>query len=229
LSIHYKIIVAENGQEGYDMAVNHVPDIIISDIMMPTIDGIEMCKRIKFDEKTSHIPIILLTAKTADKTKIEGFCGGADLYLIKPFKVKVVLASINNILLQRKRLREKYEQKFISDSTVPTNNEFDDRFAKKMNEIIENNISNFEFNSDQLASELAVSRTGLYRKIKALTGQSASIYIRNIRLKKAASLLKEKKLPVTEVAYLTGFSQLSYFTKCFKELYTKSPSDFMNK
>jgi AraC-like DNA-binding protein len=100
---------------------------------------------------------------------------------------------------------------------------------KKMNEIIENNISNFEFNSDQLASELAVSRTGLYRKIKALTGQSASIYIRNIRLKKAASLLKEKKLPVTEVAYLTGFSQLSYFTKCFKELYTKSPSDFMNK
>ncbi len=228
LSNFFTIYVAVNGLEGYEKSIELVPDVIVSDVMMPVMTGIEMCRKIKFDEKTCHIPVVLLTAKSADESKVEGYSGGADVYLTKPFSIKVLTACIKNLLTQRKRLRERFKQSFVSDTNVAAPNELDEKFANKMNEIILKNLANFDFNSDMLASELAVSRTGLFRKIKALTGQSASIYIRNFRLKKAAQMLKEKQLQVSEIALLTGFQQLSYFTKCFKEQYGKSPREFVN-
>ena len=228
LSAHFNIYTASNGEEGYTTAIEIVPDIVVSDLMMPIMDGVEMCKKIKQDEKTCHIPVILLTAKTADESKVEGYSGGADAYLTKPLSTRVLIVCIKNLLIQRKRLREIFQQNFISDSSISAPNDLDEKFASRINEIILKNIDNFDFNSEMLAQELGVSRTGLFRKIKALTGLSASNYIRNVRLKKAAQMLKEKRLQISEIALLTGFQQLSYFSKCFKEQYKKSPSDFMN-
>jgi len=227
LSTDYNILQACDGQEGVEMAFKHMPDIIISDIMMPKKNGIELCKILKNDIKTSHIQIVLLTAKTAEEDQMEGYKCMADDYLHKPFNRELLKVRIKNLIDSReiliKGLSEyKGKQEQVKDKLNP----LDQDFMNKVNLIIEENLSNLDFNVEQLSSDIGMSRSNLHLKLKALTGQSAGDYIRAIRLHHAVYLLQEKKKNINEVSYDVGFNTPSYFIKCFKEKYGLTPKEY---
>jgi len=226
LSNKYSIVESPDGNDGYQKALELIPDIIVTDLMMPGIDGIELCKKLKADEKTSHIPIILLTAKADHFTKLEGLRTGADDYITKPFSQDELVTRVHNLIAIRRNLQKKYSgQLRLMPSQIEVES-MEDRFLKKVMTIIEQHIDDQLLSVDMLAEEAAMSNTQLYRKLKSLTGFSPNELIRNTRLERAASLLKQRAGTVADVAYQVGFNNLSYFSKCFKEKFGLSPSEF---
>jgi len=219
----YKIHHATNGQEGIERALELIPDIIISDVMMPEKDGFEVCAFLKQDELTSHIPIILLTAKAGKENRIEGLTSGADAYLAKPFDKKELLVRMEKMIQLRKELHQKYSgSKYqLKSSGISTN--IEDLFLQKAVDGIENNIDDSEFGTKQLAQLLSMSESQLYRKLKALTGKSTALFIRSVRLQKAKEMLNNTSLTVSEIAYASGFNDPAWFSRVFKEEFGKSP------
>ena len=198
---------------------------------MPKMDGNELTRRIKNDEKTSHIPIILLTAKSEQQSRLEGLETGADDYLTKPFDTKELQIRINNLISIRRKLQEKYSR----TDFVPVNksgekklSSLEEQFMNKVLEVIENHLSDEEFSIEQFSSEVGMSRVQLHRKLKALSGKSASIYLRSVRLNKAKKMIEEQKGNISEIAYSVGFSSPQYFTRCFKEEFGIPPSDLFH-
>ncbi len=233
LDSSYIIEEAVNGEQGLRKAVKVIPDLIISDMMMPKMDGNEMTKILKNDEKTCHIPVIILTARSGQENKLEGLQTGADDYLTKPFDIKELQIRIKNIISIRKKLQEKFgrienkSSQKIEDDKVEFST-IDQKFISKLMDIIEKHISEEDFNIIDFCSELAMSRTQLHRKLKALTGKSASIYIRSVKLSKAKKMIEEQKGNISEIAYSVGFASPAYFTKCFKEEFGYPPSAIVN-
>jgi len=226
LSGSYTVYTARDGQEGIDKAIQWVPDIIITDLMMPEMDGMELCKHLKADQRTSHVPIIMLTAKADKPSKLDGLKTGADDYLTKPFDTEELLTRIKNLIEQRAKLREKYaDTLMIAPSKIKVDSP-DELFIKKALQIVEEHISDPEFTVENFQKTIGMSRMQLHRKLKALTNHSASEFIRDLRLQRAADLLVVKGTSVTDVAYACGFNSLSYFTQCFKDKYGVTPSKY---
>ncbi|MEO6285725.1 MAG: two-component regulator propeller domain-containing protein [Dyadobacter sp.] len=223
----YRLLEAADGEAGYLLAQRHIPDLVISDIMMPKMDGIIMCQRLKTDEKTSHIPVILLTAKTATENKVHGLQTGADEYLTKPFEVKELLARIDNLIRGRRLLKERYTRQLTLQPSNIAITSTDEQFLTRAMRIIEQYMADEQFSVDVFGREIGMSRMQLYRKLNALTGQSPSDFIRTIRLQRAAQLLSAHSGTVSQIADQVGFGSHSYFSKCFQELYGKTPSAFL--
>ena len=230
LKPEYHISLAKNGQEGIDMAIENIPDIIISDVMMPEKDGYEVCQTLKTDERTSHIPIILLTAKAAQKDKVVGLQHGADAYLMKPFDKEELFVRLEKLLELRRALQERYSAstKNPVKRAVPDRSGFEDLFLEKVREAIQAQLGNADLSVAMLCTELELTQMQLYRKIKALTGKSPTLYIRSFRLHQAMELLRNTSLNVSEVAYQVGFSDPAYFSRAFKEEFDHSPSSIRN-
>lgn len=224
----YLIIEAENGREGISKAIKNIPDLIISDIMMPKSDGIELCNTLKNDSRTSHIPIILLTAKVGAQPELEGLKTGADAYITKPFVVENLKTRVAKLIETRKQLQDYYSKELKIDPKL-TISEPDAQFAKQLEEVLTEHITDPEFSAAIFCDTMFMSRMQLHRKLKALFGISTTEFIRNQRLKLATSLLLEGKFTIAEVGYAVGFNTPSYFMKCFKENYGCTPSDYMNK
>ena len=225
----FDLIEASNGHQGLERAIQEIPDLILSDLMMPGIDGLQLCNKIRHNEKTSHIPVILLTAKTDQETKVGGLELGADDYLAKPFNLPELTARIQNLIESRKKLRKLFTSPIILKPSDLKVNSMDDRFVKKVMDSIEAHLSDSSFSVEVLADEVGMSSVQLYRKLKAITGQTPNDLIRNIRLERAASLLDQHAGNVADVAYRAGFNNLSYFAKCFKDKFHKSPSEYLKK
>ncbi|HEY6907479.1 MAG TPA: ATP-binding protein, partial [Ignavibacteriaceae bacterium] len=225
----YYINEAVDGEDGIRKAAEVLPSLIISDVMMPSMDGIEFCKRIKNDLQTSHIPVILLTAKASQEDKLEGLMTGADDYLIKPFNSKELLVRVKNLLEQRRKLREKFSKELKIDSSTIAATSMDSEFLKKAFNIAEENLSNAGFSSEDFADKMFLSRSQLHRKLVSVTGQAPGEFLRTYRLKRAASLILEKRLSITQIVYEVGFSSPSYFTKAFKEQFNCLPKEFTSR
>ena len=225
---HFSIHIAKDGKEGIELAVEEIPDIIISDVMMPEMDGFELCKKLKDDYRTSHIPIILLTAKADIPSRIEGLETGADAYIVKPFNQRELLVRMQKLLELRRRLFQRYTTgkslEFSSDPVIQK----EDRFFQKLNEIVQNNLGDEFFNIQILCNEMAMSKSQLYRKFNALTNLSAAKYIRTLRMKKAKELLQTTSMNITEVGYEVGMKSVSAFSQIFKDEFGQSPSEFAN-
>ncbi len=226
---NYQVLEAENGLEGWNVALKTIPDIIISDVMMPDMDGFEFCRKIRKDERTSHIPIILVTALGSREHEIEGLSHGADDYITKPFDLVILQTKVENILQVRQSLRQKYTSEMLLQPKNIILSSPDERFLQKAIEVIENNIADPDLDIERFASEIGVSRMQLYRKLDALTEMTVKEFVRNIRLKRAAQMLVQKKLNVSEVAYAVGFKDLSHFRKCFKQEFGMSASEYVEK
>jgi DNA-binding response OmpR family regulator len=211
LGNEYHILEAENGKAGVNSAFTMMPDLGVTDIMMPDLDGISLCSQLKNDERTSHIPIILLTARATADDRIEGLRSGADDYILKPFNMTELKTRISNLLALREKLRLKYGKLNLGDSGHGKLLTVDDRFMQKVREIISENLNEFSFDVGSLQERLGMSRMHLSRKIKILTGYFPGIYIRNMRLEKAAELLSQKAGNITEVANSVGMSNPSNF------------------
>ncbi len=225
LEDQFQLNLAKDGQEGIDTALEIVPDIIISDLMMPKKDGFELCQTLKTDQRTSHIPIVLLTAKADQDSRISGLERGADDYLTKPFNKKELFIRMNNLLSIRKKLQERYSS---LETLAPSNKisfQQEDEFVQKVRKAIEDNLDDEKFGIAELCREVAMSRTQLHRKLKALTNRSTSLYIRSIRLQNAQELLKSTDLNISQVAFEVGFSNPNYFTRMFSEEFGFPPTD----
>ncbi|MFT3738301.1 MAG: two-component regulator propeller domain-containing protein [Breznakibacter sp.] len=226
LSQFYEVVEAENGREGIDLCKSVMPIICVVDVMMPVMDGYEFCSTLKNDEEISHIPVILLTALTEDENKIKGYKAGADGYLGKPFDLGMLKVQIESIVANRKALKQKFSNEANFDVAEISHSPADDKFLEKINTILDEHLIDQELNVNKLCSLLNVSSSNLYRKIKELTDLSPNEFIRTIRLKKASELLKVKDYNVSEVAYLVGFADPLYFSRCFKKQFGVSPRDY---
>ena len=229
LSDHYQIIEAENGKEGVRKAEEIIPDLIISDVMMPQMDGYELCKRIKSNESTSHIPVILLTAKADHESRLSGLEIGADDYLSKPFDTTELKLIVRNRIEERTNMRERFSREITLEPKHISVSSLDEKFLAKVMAIVEEHMDNENFSIDDFSREAGYSNIQFYRKIKALTDQTPSTFLRTIRLKRAAEMLSVKSDNVTQIAYSVGFSSLSYFNKCFKEQFGMTPGQFADK
>ena len=223
----YNIYEAADGRTGFEKSVKYDPDLIISDIIMPVMDGMELCQKIKSDLRTSHIPVVMLTARSSLENKIKGLETGADAYIEKPFSIDLLETQVRNILDNRRILRNKFCKELIIKPADITITSVDAAFLQKAMEVVEKHISDFDYDSNEFCREIGMSRSQLHRKLKGLTAQSASEFIRTMRLKRAASMLSQSHLPVEEVSYRTGFRSPAYFTKCFKKLFGKTPTEFL--
>lgn len=226
LSADFKISTARNGAEGIQMANDLIPDLIITDVMMPEVSGIELCRTLKNQMVTSHIPIIILSAKTTVNEQIEGLEMGADVYMIKPFSMEHLKTQIIRLIHFKESVYSRYLNGTALIPQGGTTTKLDDEFMKKIIDFIEKHLTNTDLNVDQLAASVSLSKVQTYRKIKAISGQSIVEFIRTVRLKKAAELILERNLSFAEVAYETGFSSPSYFTKCFHDHFGKTPSEY---
>lgn len=228
LTESYNILESVDGDEGIKMAINHLPDVIISDVMMPNINGIELCNNLKNNELTSHIPIILLTAKSGDFNEISGLQSGADDYITKPFNPKTLQIKINNIVESRKALQERYKKDVIFKPKDIAVTSSDEVFLNKIKKVLDKHLNSPDFNPELFSNEMGLSRMQLHRKLMAFTGLNTSSFIRSQRLIQAIQILKTSNHTVNEVAYMVGFNTPSYFMKCFKEIYGKTPSEYIN-
>ncbi|MDP4208748.1 MAG: two-component regulator propeller domain-containing protein [Bacteroidota bacterium] len=224
--IHYQVHEATDGKEGWQLALKLIPDIIISDVLMPVLNGKELCKKLKKDDRTSHIPVILLTALNSRNSEIEGLETGADDYITKPFDPVILETKVENLLSLRKSLREKYTSEMVLKPSNVTITSPDERFLQKVIDIIEKNIDDPDLDIERFAAAVGTSRMQLYRKISALTDMTVKEFIRNIRLKRAAQLLTQNVMTVSEVAYAVGFRDLSHFRKCFRQQYGMNASEY---
>ena len=226
LSRQYHVLVAKNGLEALDIIKDNEIDIIISDVMMPEMDGLELCRNIKSNLETSHIPVILLTAKNTAEDRIECYNAGADGYISKPFELKILEARINNFIIHKKSKQEEFRTNVEVDIDSLETSSIDKDFLDKVVSVIESNMVKGDFDVVQLADALAVSKSTLYRKMKIATGLSPIEFIRNIRLKYGSQLLKNKSMSIAEVAYECGFSNPKYFATCFKEDFGVTPKEY---
>lgn len=224
-SEEYRVVVASNGKEGLEKAHATLPDLVITDVMMPEMSGTELCRLLKKDLHTSHIPVILLTAKTSDKAQIEGFEAGADAYISKPFNMDILSLRIQHLIEQQDKRKQLFKHAVIINPEVLTSTNADKGLIQDALKHIEKNIDNASYSVEQLSKDLCMDRTGLYRKLSAIVGQTPSEFIRSVRLKKAAQLLLQG-LSVSEVAGRVGFGTTSYFTKCFQEEFGIKPSQY---
>jgi len=229
LKNNYSTIEAVDGEDAWTKSTMHIPDLIISDIMMPRMNGFELCAKLKNDERTSHIPVILLTAKATLQDKIEGFETGADEYLMKPFEPQELKARIKNLIEQRKRLHKYFQKEGILDVSQTSITSTDKKFLQKVYEIINENLSDAEFTNEMFAEKLAVSRSLLYKKLTSLTGESPRELIKRIRLYKAAELIVSRFGNLSEVAYEVGFENPAYFSEAFKKQFGVTPSHYKKK
>lgn len=228
----YEVITAKDGKEGWELAQVRIPNIIVSDIMMPVMDGIELCKRIKEDMRTSHIPVILLTAKDSLQDKEEGYASGADSYLTKPFSAKLLHSRINNLLETRKKIASLLalvDTQPKQESAVSSLNKLDNEFLQKITQIIEENLEMEKMDIAFIADKMCMSHSTLYRKIKGLTDMSANEFIRKVKMRKGVELLMSGQYTISEIAYMIGFSSVVYFRQCFKDEYGMSPSDYVKQ
>lgn len=226
---NFSVMSAFNGQQAVKILENFAPDIIISDIMMPEMDGIEFCDYVKRNTLYSHIPVILLTAKTDVKYKIEGLEHGADAYIEKPFSVEHLDAQIHSLLENRQKLRETMASSPLTPIKSYGKNKADEAFLNRITEIIDAHITNVDFSVDDLAQEIAMSRSNLYRKLKGLSGLTPNDFIRLVRLKKAVKLMQDGETRINEICFMVGFNTSSYFAKCFKSQFGILPKDFVRK
>jgi CheY-like chemotaxis protein len=227
----YIVLEANDGMKGMEVALAEIPDVIISDVMMPEKDGITLCKELKTNINTCHIPVILLTARTSLVFQLEGLNLGADDYITKPFNSKLLQLKVRNLL----RLREVIQRSFTDSKILRvephavTLTSRDEAFVEKALKSVEDNMSNVDYSIEDLCKDVGMSKTSLFRKLKAMTGQSANEFIRTIRLKRAAQLLPQHELSIAEVAYAVGFNDPKYFRICFKKLFNVSPSEYSNR
>jgi DNA-binding response OmpR family regulator len=226
LSGNYRISEAEDGIRGLEKAQSDIPDLVISDVMMPGMDGMELCIKLKSDERTSHIPVILLTAKSTGDDKIEGLEQGADDYISKPFNIKELKVRIKNLLDQREQLRKRYSGMIGLDWGKMSVTTLDEEFLKKLTGIVSEYMHDSDFNVAILQDKMAMSREHLFRKLKALTGDSPSNLIRTMRLKTAAAMLENGDQNVTDIALNTGFSNSSSFAQSFKKKFGMTPGEY---
>jgi signal transduction histidine kinase/ligand-binding sensor domain-containing protein/DNA-binding response OmpR family regulator len=226
LQSFYRILYAENGKQGLLILKTQNVQLVISDVMMPVMDGFEFCQTIKSQIETSHIPVILLTALSSAENTSTGLEKGADAYISKPFDENVLLSQIRNLLLQRKRIQDSYSQKFISKQPLEVGS-LDNYFLNKVNAVIEKNTDNENFSVDLLAKEVGFSRSQLHRKLKQISNQTCSEYIIMVKIKKATTLLSSKNITMEEVAFKSGFKSYSYFNRCFKKIHKQTPKEYM--
>lgn len=226
---NYTVIQAENGSIGIENAIEHVPDLVISDVMMPEADGLTVARTLKLDERTSHIPIILLTAKADEQFEIEGLETGVDDYIAKPFSVEKLKIKVKNLLNSRHQLRERYAKDFkIAAHTISVCSA-EEEFMKRLKEVLDQNLTNPDFGSQQLVKEMCMSRMQLHRKLKAVFGYSASEFLKSQRLVMAADLLKTSSINISQIGYSVGFNDHAYFSKSFKEQFGCTPSQFAKR
>lgn len=229
LSGFYQIIEADNGVDAFDKILKHFPDLVISDIMMPKMDGLELCSLIKKDLRTGHIPVILITARTMVMHIKEGFLSGADDYVVKPFNMEVLQIRVNNLLVSRDKLKETYGKKFSLESMGIETTSADERFMQKFFAIIEEHLSDPDLNVELICREIGFSRANFYRKLKAITELPPAELIKNKRLEIAVRMLHDTDMNITEISMHTGFSNPAYFAKCFKSAYGVSPTEYIQK
>ncbi len=229
LSERYNVLEAVDGQEGLDIAIQQLPDVIVSDVTMPNMDGNELCRNIKQNEITSHIPVIILTAMASHFNQVEGLQSGANSYLTKPFSIQLLELHIENLIKSSDALRDKFsKQVMLTPRNIEVENP-EEKFLNKLMQLVEDNMENPDFNVSLLVDKIGMSQTVLYKKIKALTGMAITDFIKSVRLKRAAQLLKQRKLNISEVAYSVGFNDRKYFSKEFKKQFGKSPSEFIGE
>ena len=229
LAALFNILEAGNGEEALEKLKNHEADIIITDVMMPVMDGIKLCKNIKQNIRTCHIPVIILSAKTDIKDQLEGLQVGADDYISKPFSIAVLTSKIQNMMRTRRHMLEKYAKSLEVEPEKITFNAMDEELLKRAVSIVEENIDNFEFSTDEFAQKMNMSRSNLHLKLKAITGESAIDFIRKVRFKRATELLKSGRYTVTEVSSMVGFNSSSYFATCFKKYIGCLPTEYIKK
>jgi YesN/AraC family two-component response regulator len=235
------VIEAGNGNNGLQIAKNQLPDIIITDIMMPEMDGLELSRRIKSDETTSHIPVVVLTAKTDLDTQLEALKTGADDYITKPFSSSYLKARIDNILSQRRKLHETFlstlssnlshqtKKVFSSDPSLPVVESFDEKLLVKVMDIMEKNMDNSELTVDELVSKIGIGRSVFFKKLKSLTGIAPIEFIREVRIKRAAQLIETGEFTISQVTFMVGNNDPRYFSRCFKQKFGMTPSEYKEK
>ena len=226
----FKVLTYHNGKEALLEIVKLQPDLIISDVMMPEMDGMTLCSKIKANVNTNHIPVILLTAKSREEDQLEGLETGADAYILKPFNMDILRRTVINLLTSRRTLRNKFngnesQESRIEEVTVQTP---DEALMERIMQVINENLSDSDLSVDIIAQKVGISRVHLHRKMKELTNQTPHSFVRNIRLKQAAKMLRTSKRNITEVMYLCGFSNAASFSTMFKNLYGCSPREYMN-
>lgn len=226
VGVFYWVKEANNGEQALLMATEEIPDLIISDVMMPIMDGFELCRMLKTDERTRHIPVILLTARSGEIHELDGLKTGADIYLTKPFSVQKLLLNIENLLALHENMRKRFSQQLILEPTNVTIESTDQEFLEKVLKLIDSNINNSAFNVNQFAAEIGMSTPVFYKKIKALTGLTVNNFVKSIRLKRAAQLLEQHAGTVYEIAYMVGFSDPKYFSREFRKQFGKIPSEY---
>lgn len=233
LSDTYSIIEAVNGKEGVALAIKYVPDVVVSDVMMPIMNGMECCRRLKKELQTSHIPVLMLTAYGMNEQKIEAYNCGADGYLTKPFSTEVLLARIGNLIENRKNLQELFKSTtvgtIVEDESLKQMGNVDKSFIVRLNEIILKRLGEADLTVDDMGQDIGLSRVQLYRKAKSITGQSPNELLRIARLKKASELLSGSDMNISEIAYAVGFSSSSYFAKCYKDYFGEAPTEFLKR
>jgi len=223
-SDQYRIREAENGKIALKEAVHHVPAMVISDVLMPVMDGITFCKKLRANEQTSHVPVILLTASHSETNRLRALSVGADDYIHKPFNIFLLKARVQNLLEMRQQLRTRFSREVRLQPKDVTVSDVDEKFLQRLMDVVEASIDDSDFNVSVLCKKTGISRPQLYRKLQALTGQSVHEFIRTVRLKRAAQLLETGKLSIAEVAYRVGFNDPHYFSRCFKKQFGISPS-----
>ena len=226
LAPRYQITCALNGKEALDLLSELMPDLVISDVMMPVMDGMELCRKIKQNFRTSHLPVVLLTAKVETGDYVEGLENGADLYVAKPFSSDIIKAQIHSLLSNRERMKGSFKTEPMLPSASVASSRIDKEFLEKVTGIIESRMIDSDFSVDVLAQEIGISRTGLFTKLKAVSGMTPNDFIRIIRLKKAAVLLSQDGVQVSEACFQVGFSSPSYFAKCFQAQFGVAPTEF---
>ena len=222
----YQVIFATNGREGLRQAREYIPDLVVTDLMMPDLGGMELCTELKANQETSHIPLIMLTAKTSLGSQLEGLETGADDYITKPFHMALLEARIHNLLESRRMLRERFSQAFMLPDYAVSDNAMDQAFFGKLFTVLEASVSDPEFDATRFARKLNMSLSSLHRKVKALTGETPARLIWNMRLKKAAALLTSSPRRITEIAFEVGYSNSNHFGRQFKQRYGMTPREY---
>ena len=226
---NYLILEAQDGEQALEIALKEIPDCIISDVMMPKLDGYDFTKAVKNNELTSFIPVILLTAKVSDEAHLHGLKSTADAYLTKPFNNEIVKETVIQLLNERKKLHDRYSQELVLKPTDIVINSADEKFLEKLQLVLDKELSNADYSADNFASFMGMSRMQLHRKLKSLLGVSTTEFLRKERIKMAATLLKKTNVTIAEIAYSVGFNDVSYFIRCFKEVYNCTPSEYQEK
>jgi len=226
LKDQYQVMEAVDGEEGYRQAVKYLPDLVLSDVMMPKVSGVELCRKLKSDERTSHIPIVLLTAKADQESKLEGLKNGADAYITKPFDFDELKVQIRNLILQRRKLQHRFGREVNLQPVPQVVTSQDDQFLMKALKLAEDYLSDPDFTVESFAGQMGMSRSQLFRKLRALTDVTLSEFLKTIRLKRAAQLLQQNFGTVSQIAYEVGFTSPSYFSKSFHHFFHQSPKEY---